>query len=64
MFPLFDINRRRTFPVRTILIIVINIIVYAFVQPLLPDSFYISPQKFLSMISVNPLNLTPWACCF
>jgi len=64
MFPLFDINRRRTFPVRTILIIVINIIVYAFVQPLLPDSFYLSPQKFLSMISVNPLNLTPWGLLF
>jgi len=64
MFPLFDINRRRSFPVQTLLIIAVNILVYVFVQPLLPDSFYISPQKFLTLTSANPLNPTAWGLLF
>jgi len=64
MFPLFDINRRRSFPVKTLLIIAVNILVYIFVQPLLPDSFYISPQKFLSLTSANPLDPTAWGLLF
>lgn len=64
MFPLFDINRRRTFPFWTITIIIINVVVYIFVQPYLPDSYYISPQKFLAMTSVNPLDINAWWLLF
>ena len=64
MFPLFDINRRRIFPVKTLLIIAVNILVYIFVQPLLPDSFYISPQKFLSLTTADPLDPTAWGLLF
>lgn len=46
------------------MIILVNVVIFFAVQPQLSETLYVSPAKFIALVSANPFDLRPWLSLF